>query len=132
MKHIMIIDDSEMVLKAASRALELAGFVVSTTTDPSEFEPGAGIKPDLLLVDINMPQFFGHDVVGYFKAEWPIDFPVFMYSDIAEAELDKLAKECGADGYISKGWGLERLISSVQAILGKAPSGDSADSTSTD
>lgn len=122
MKHIVIIDDSEMVLKASSRALELAGFAVTTMTDPGDFEPGQDIKTDLLLVDINMPQFYGHDVVEYFKTEWSIEFPVYMFSDIAEEELERRTEDCGADGYICKSWGLESLISCVQLILGNPQS----------
>ncbi len=119
MKKIVIIDDSPMILKLAKGALEAAGYEVHALEDPGEFDPDVSGAPDLILVDINMPQFYGDDVVVYFKEAWPIDAPIYLFSNVPEPELKERAEGCGADGYISKDWGLESLVKSVEMIIGQ-------------
>jgi DNA-binding response OmpR family regulator len=119
MKTIVIIDDSQLILRLTKTALEHVGYRVKTLVDPSEFEPDAIGIPDLMLVDINMPKFFGDDIVAYIKDTWNLATPIFLFSNVAEPELAKAARRCGADGYISKGWGVEEMIASVQTVIGR-------------
>ena len=118
MKTIVIIDDSKIVLLVAKTALEHAGYQVKTLLDPGDFEPATIGIPDLLLVDINMPQLVGDDVVTLLKERWNISAPIFLFSNVSEQELERACARCGADGYISKGWGIEAMIASVQTVLG--------------
>jgi CheY-like chemotaxis protein len=119
MKTIVIIDDSVLVLKVTKTALEHVGYKVKTLLDPGEFEPATIGMPDLLLVDINMPQFYGDDVVNYIKETWNLKAPIFLFSNVSVEELEQACTRCGADGYISKGWGVEAMIASVQTVLGR-------------
>lgn len=121
MKTIVIIDDSELVLKLAKLALERAGYRVTTLLDPAEFDPAAMGTPDLLLVDINMPQFYGDDIVSYIKDTWQLSTPILLFSNVSEAELSNAVRRCGADGYISKHWGMDAMIDRVQLVLGPKP-----------
>ncbi len=113
-RRILIIDDSELVLEASRQALVEAGYEVETSTEPTL----SGPPPDLVLLDVQMPQVFGDDVARFFREERGIDAPIYLYSTVDEAELEVRAKDAGADGYISKGWGLERLVERVRQILG--------------
>jgi DNA-binding response OmpR family regulator len=119
MKTIVIIDDSALVLKVTKTALEHVGYRVTTLLDPGDFEPATIGMPDLLLVDINMPQFFGDDIVSYIKHTWNVTVPIFLFSNVSELELEQACTRCGADGYISKGWGVDAMIASVQTVLGR-------------
>ena len=119
MKTIVIIDDSALVLKLTKAALEHVGYQVKTLLDPGEFEPATIGMPDLLLVDINMPQFYGDDIVAYIKETWNLTVPIFLFSNVSEQELEQACSRCGADGYISKGWGVDAMIASVQTVLGR-------------
>jgi DNA-binding response OmpR family regulator len=116
-ERIVIIDDSEMILKLTKTALEAAGFVVQALDNPGDFAPSED-PPDLILVDVNMPQFFGDDVVTYLRDEWSISTPIYLFSSVAEAELERRANDCGAQGYISKNWGLDVAVRAVEHILG--------------
>jgi DNA-binding response OmpR family regulator len=118
MKRISIIDDSDLVLKLAKRVLEDAGYLVETFTDAGFFDPTTGAAPDLLLVDVNMPEFYGDDIVTFIKDTWNLTVPILLYSNRSEEELADAVRRCGADGYISKQWGLEQLVQKVQEILG--------------
>jgi len=113
--RIAIIDDSPLILSLLRSTLEANGHEVHIFEDPGKFDPKE-LTPDLILVDINMPQFFGDDIVTYFKEEWPGMAPIYLFSNVPEEELEQRAKGCGADGFISKNWGLDRLVASVQSI----------------
>jgi DNA-binding response OmpR family regulator len=118
MKTIVIIDDSHLVLKLTKLALERVGYRVQTLLDPGEFDPDTSGAPDLLLVDINMPQFYGDDIVAYIKDTWQLTAPILLFSNVSEKELADAVGRCGADGYISKHWGMDEMIASVQMLLG--------------
>jgi DNA-binding NarL/FixJ family response regulator len=95
------------------------GYRVTTLEDPGAFEPTTLGTPDLMLVDINMPQFFGDDIVSYIKDTWNLTTPILLFSNVSEKELADAAKRCGADGYISKAWGMEEMVGRVQTVLGQ-------------
>jgi CheY-like chemotaxis protein len=119
MKNIVIIDDSALVLKLTKVALEHAGYQVSAMLDAVELDPVAIGTADLLLIDINMPKFFGDDIVSFIKDTYDLKIPIFLFSNVSEQELEQACTRCGADGYISKGWGVEAMIASVQTVLGR-------------
>jgi DNA-binding response OmpR family regulator len=115
MKRIVIIDDSSLVLKLSRLALEPYGYTVIPLADPGEFDPG--MTPDLMLVDINMPQFYGDDIVSYVKDTFGLSCPIFLFSNVSERELEDAVGRCGADGYISKHWGMDEMVVRVRALL---------------
>ena len=115
--RIVAIDDSPMILRAVKLALEKAGFAVTTLDSPSGFEAVKSIQPDLILLDINMPELYGDDAVEFFRQEWHIEAPIYLCSDIPEEELRQRASTSGASGYICKGWGLDVLVQRVQEAL---------------
>ena len=117
MKRVVIIDDSEFFLSVSQQALEAAGYAVTALLDPGEFDPDKLGYPDLILVDINMPQFFGDDIVSFIKASWTIEAPILLHSTVSEHELKAAMARCGADGYISKLHGVEHLVLRVQELV---------------
>jgi len=118
MKKILVIDDSSVVLDLTKKTLEACGFTVDARSDLGEFDPAAPGAPDLVLVDINMSEFYGDDIVPFLRAEGSVTAPIYLFSNIAEQELATRAAECGADGYISKQWGVRRLLEIVKSVLG--------------
>ena len=118
MKRVVIVDDSEVILAMVKDALEDAGCDVVAMTEPTTRADFVGEQiPDLVLVDINMPQFYGDDLALFLKEALGISAPIYLFSTLDEAELERRAHECGAAGYICKGWGMERLVSIVRDIL---------------
>lgn len=120
--RVVAIDDSPMILRAVKHALEKAGFAVTTLDSPSAFETIKGVEPDIILLDINMPELFGDDVIAFFRQEWKINAPIYLCSDVAEDELRARAEAAGADGYICKGWGLDVLVQRVKDATSKKTS----------
>jgi len=117
MKRIVIIDDSQLVLKMSRMALETLGYDVVPLADPSDFDPFKTGTPDLMLVDINMPQFYGDDIVSYIKDTFGLACPIYLFSNVSEQELEDAVGRCGADGYISKHWGMDMLVERVREII---------------
>jgi len=100
----LIIDDSELAVEYAADALKAAGFEVVTRT--SAIGTSAVIlreKPDIVLVDCNMPGMSGPDFVASLRRHPKLrKTVVLLYSERTAEELEKAARICGADGYIPK------------------------------
>ena len=106
------------VLNATRQTLEGAGYAVVSCTEPDQFFTVLQReKPDLALVDVSMPILEGDSVA--WVAQRFHACPIVLYSAKAEAELKKLAKACGADGYICKTDDENKLIAEVMRFISK-------------
>jgi len=114
-KRVIVVDDSEVVLLMSSAALQSAGYEVKTLMRWEELDGTLKeFRPDLILFDVNMPEMYGDFALMFFKEERGItDIPILLYSDIDVDELEQRAKDCGADGFVSKTWGVERMVEVV-------------------
>ena len=114
-KRVIVVDDSEVVLLMSSAALQSAGYEVKTLMRWEELDGTLKeFRPDLILFDVNMPEMYGDFALMFFKEERDItDIPILLYSDIDVGELEQRAKDCGADGFVSKTWGVERMVEVV-------------------
>jgi two-component system sensor histidine kinase ChiS len=119
-RHIYVVDDSELVLSLATKALEEAGYLPLALDDWHKLDAALEqLRPALILMDINMPETTGDFVLSFFKEQRGLtDVPILLFSDIDENELQERAEACGADGYVSKGWGFEKMVESVTETLG--------------
>ena len=119
MKKIWIVDDDEEMTRAIQLMLQLidceaTGYFNGRSATKSLL---AGNRPDLLILDINMPEVSGLDLLEFLRrrAEWK-DLPVVMLStEAADVTVDKALK-LGADGYVTKPVTideLERVIDSA-------------------
>ncbi len=119
-KKILVLDDSRTALEIARRALE-AHYEVYTAPSLQDFEyKYPKVEPDGILVDINMPEIFGDDVCRVLKECYGFTgVPILLFSDVNEEELKRRAEEACANGYISKGWGAQRLLDVVTQAVGR-------------
>ena len=116
---ILMVDDSPVILEAGRMALEEAGYEVLTLENPLTV-PGVvrREKPDLVLIDVNMPAVNGDSVIQIVNTHGLASkAPVILYSDIPERELELRAKKCGAAGYIRKTGDDEALVAQVKRFL---------------
>jgi PleD family two-component response regulator len=119
-KRVIVVDDSEVVLLMSSAALQSAGYEVRTLMRWEDLDGTLkDFRPDLILFDVNMPEMYGDFALMFFKEERNItDIPILLYSDIDVDELEQRAKDCGANGFVSKTWGVERMVEVVGEHLG--------------
>jgi DNA-binding response OmpR family regulator len=121
MPDVLIIDDSPMLLELVTRALSGAGIESAAAMDLASLdEQLSKAKFDLILVDINMPEMFGDDVVEFLRTQRKISSQLILYSDMSEAELKQRAQASGANGYFTKAAGIEALVADIKARLAKS------------
>ena len=105
MKKIWIVDDDEEMGRAISLMLKLLDCEAKYFFNPRPAAQAllAGGRPDLMILDINMPEVSGLDMLEFVRRrkEWK-DLPVIMLSsEAADTMVDK-ALQIGADGYVMK------------------------------
>ncbi len=121
MKRILLMDDSEIFLAVARRALEQAGYEVVIAHDLESFQQARQQKPaDLVLMDVQMPEAFGDDIAMTLRFAHDVDTPIYLLSSLSDQELAERANEAQIDGFISKNIGMDRIIEQVRRILDPA------------
>ena len=105
MKTIWYIEDDQEMINAVRRMLDLLHFSTRSYYLAREAAKAllSGERPDIFLLDINMPETSGMDLLEFIrsKKEWD-DIPIIMLSsEITDQQVDK-AFDAGADGYLFK------------------------------
>lgn len=121
MKQVLIVDDAVTVRMYHRQIMEQAGYqVVEAENGVEALEKALSSKPDLALVDINMPKMDGYRLVREIRGlEELRDLPVIMIST-EEQELDReKAFQAGANFYQVKPVKPEQLQTYVGLILGE-------------
>jgi two-component system OmpR family response regulator len=117
---VMIIDDEAGVRELLSDALKLAGFETTTASDAMVAQTALRtIKPDLLIVDINMPLMDGFEFIERIRSNGD-NTPALMLSARGDRADVTRGLTLGADDYVTKPFGLEELVLRVRAILRRA------------
>ncbi len=103
-KKILIVDDDPQVLQTAAELLRRDGFEVVTYKEKlNRVNFIAQERPDLVLLDVNMPFLPGDELLRLLKG-YPVlrDIPVLFFSSNDERDLRLMVLETGAAGYVSK------------------------------
>lgn len=121
MPKIMVIDDSNTVLRAAESALRASGYEVLTANDGFSAMSGiADHEPDLIFIDIIMPRLDGYQACALIKRNRRFkDTPVVMLSS-KDGLFDRArGRIVGAEAYISKPFSKSDLLGAVERYAGK-------------
>jgi len=121
MKTILVVDDEVKILKLVRDYLERAGYSVQVAADGKTALSQARIeKPDLIVLDLGLPQIDGLDVTRELRRISNI--PIIMLKARSE-ESDKLiGLELGADDYMTKPFSPKELVARVRAALRRVES----------
>jgi DNA-binding response OmpR family regulator len=115
-KHVMIADDDPGILDAVQAMLEFGGYEVSTTFNGATILKMVDNFPDLILLDIWMSGTDGRDVCKALKnQDLTKDVPVILIS--ASTDLEKSAKEAGADDFLEKPFDMNELFEKINFHL---------------
>ncbi|MEI7476473.1 MAG: response regulator transcription factor [Actinomycetes bacterium] len=115
--QIMVVDDEAGVRELVCDALRIAGFETLQANDGmSALTALRTAKPDLLIIDINMPLMDGFDLVERLRSQDDLT-PVLMLSARSDRADITRGLSLGADDYVTKPFGLEELLLRVKAIL---------------
>jgi DNA-binding response OmpR family regulator len=123
-RTILLMDDSPLSLDVTRRGLELQGFRVLTARDLGDLERHEHEKPDLVLMDVEMPEAFGDDVAAWLRESKELAAPIYLLSNLPDETLAARVKEAGLDGYLRKSGGIDAVVARVLQILGDAGGGE--------
>lgn len=123
---ILIIDDEAGVRELLADALKLAGFETLTAADAMVAQTMLRTsKPDLLIVDINMPLMDGFEFIEKIRSNGD-QTPALMLSARADRADVTRGLTLGADDYVTKPFGLEELVLRIRAILRRSQFNESS------
>jgi DNA-binding response OmpR family regulator len=117
--RILVVDDDEALRELVRSQLEGAGYELDEANDGSSAIEKLGTGSyDLMLLDINMPEKSGIDVLRFWK-EKALKCRVIMLTGRVGFSIATESLKLGADEYITKPFSLEYLMSSIKRVLEK-------------
>ena len=118
-KKIIIIDDDKIFSETLASILKLSNFeVFEEQTAESGFEAIVNVNPNLVLLDINLPDKSGFEVLSAIKnSDKFSDIPVFLITGDTAVDIDK-AFEKGADDCLFKPINSDDAIKRIKKALG--------------
>ncbi|HEY7124434.1 MAG TPA: response regulator transcription factor [Ktedonobacterales bacterium] len=118
-QHILIVDDETSVCDVIKRYLEHEGYQVAIATDgPGALIAAAALAPDLVVLDLMLPQIDGLEVCRRLRNQSTV--PIIMLTARTE-ETDKLVGfRTGADDYLTKPFSPAELVLRIKAVLRRA------------
>jgi two-component system chemotaxis response regulator CheY len=119
-KTILVVDDSVTMVLSLKTTLTMNGFQVDTANNgQSALEKlKGGMKPDLILTDINMPVMGGFELIGKVRALPAFRFiPILTLTTESEASKREEGKRAGATGWLVKPVAGNDLINVIKKVL---------------
>ena len=116
MKKILIVDDDALMRRSMAFNLEQAGYKTFTAANAEDgLRALEANRPDLVLLDVGLPEMDGLEAIKRIKAVSPI--PV-IFVTARRRELDEvLGLELGADDYITKPFDFDVMIAHIKAVF---------------
>jgi two-component system KDP operon response regulator KdpE len=114
--RILVVDDEIEILRALQRSLTAHGFEVFTASSGEDALEGVSRhRPDLMLLDLGLPNMSGLEVCERVRAQSNV--PIIVLS-VKDTERDKVqALDLGADDYVSKPFGVNEVLARVRVAL---------------
>jgi len=123
-RTILLVEDEESITTPLAEALEREGFATEIArTAADALELGRRVRPDLVLLDLMLPDGSGFDVCRELRAASPV--PIIILSARGEEADRVVGLELGADDYVVKPFSAREVIARIRAVLRRtnAPSG---------
>ena len=123
---ILVIDDEPQIRKFLRISLVSQGYIVHEAATGTEGLSQAALKkPDLVVLDLGLPDMDGQQVLREFR-EWS-GVPVLVLS-VRASEAQKVeALDSGANDYVTKPFGIQEFLARIRALLRHVPAGETLD-----
>jgi len=117
---VLIVDDSVTVRKVTTRFLEREGYIVHTAKDGIDaLNQLQDLRPDLMLLDIEMPRMDGFEVAKNVRSSSTLkDLPIIMITSRTGDKHRDHAFSLGVNKYLGKPYQEETLINNIKELLG--------------
>ena len=115
--RLLVVDDEPTILELLAGTLRFAGFDVLTAVSGAEaLRAAAAAKPDLILLDVMMPDCDGFDVVRRIRAGGP-RIPVIFLTARDSVHERVTGLTLGGDDYVTKPFSLDEVLARIRAVL---------------
>ena len=122
MKKILIVDDEEMVRFMLCEVLKDEGYeVIESENGYDGLNLARAARPDLLVMDINMPEMNGIEATRNIRADSEISHTPIFISTGEEKAKGNFTKELGTEvqGFVEKPYQIEKILVQIKKILGE-------------
>ncbi|QUS40375.1 response regulator [Tardiphaga alba] len=119
-KTVLIVEDNELNMKLFRDLLEAHGYqTVGTSNGYEALDLVRSLRPDLILMDIQLPQVSGLEVTGWIKQDPSISMiPVVAVTAFAMKGDEERIREGGCEAYLSKPISVGKFIETVRRFIG--------------
>jgi two-component system OmpR family response regulator len=108
---VLLVDDDDELAAMTTRILGAHGIQVTTTsTSLGASNLARRIRPDVVLLDVELPALTGDALVGLLRRSAPSTTRIVLYSSHDDTSLRAIARRTGADGWVSKSVDADTLV----------------------
>ena len=117
MRTVLIVEDDPAMLRGLKDNFEAKGYYVLTAVDGKQgLESALRDKPDLILLDIMLPEINGYEVCSHVR-EQGLDMPIIMLTAKDQEADIVLGLNLGADDYVTKPFSIKELMARAEAFM---------------
>lgn len=118
-KRVLLVDDDPEIIESLRYALESKGYQILIARDGNQGLAMAEREdPDLIILDMMMPKRSGFLVLEKLRRTKPVPIRVIMITANEGSRHKAYAEMLGVDDYIRKPFAMDRLLESVQRLIG--------------
>lgn len=120
-KKILIVEDDQILQGLYKERLEIEGLTVIATANGKEgLELVKKERPDMALLDINLPGMSGVDILKSMKEDPELkDIPAIMLTAITDKEMENKCNDLGANGFLVKPFNTpKQVLETIQKFIG--------------
>jgi two-component system KDP operon response regulator KdpE len=123
MTRVLVVDDEPQILRALRINLRARHYDVSIAANGTEaLDLAAGNPPDLVILDLGLPDMDGVDVIGGLRGWTAV--PIIVLSGRADSTDKVEALDAGADDYVTKPFGMDELLARMRAAVRRTPAAE--------
>jgi two-component system KDP operon response regulator KdpE len=123
MTRVLVVDDEPQILRALRINLRARQYEVSTAeTGTQALTVAAAHPPDLVILDLGLPDMNGVDVIGGLRGWTAV--PIIVLSGRADSADKVEALDAGADDYVTKPFGMDELLARMRAAVRRTPAAE--------
>src|SRR6202044_1036222 len=115
MTRVLVVDDEPQILRALRINLRARQYDVNTAASGAQaLEEAAAPPPDLVILDLGLPDMDGVEVIGGLRGWTKV--PIIVLSGRADSSDKVEALDAGADDYVTKPFGMDELLARMRAV----------------
>ena len=123
MTRVLVVDDEPQILRALRINLRARRYEVTTAANGTQaLDEAAAHPPDLVILDLGLPDMDGVDVIGGLRGWTAV--PIIVLSGRADSTDKVEALDAGADDYVTKPFGMDELLARMRAAVRRTPTAE--------